>query len=50
MWAGSGKRDKIVDASQIRIYKILSWAVLTRQEYREMGDSQRLFITKKLGY
>ena len=45
------KRYKIVDASQTRIYKILSWAVLTRQEYREMGDSQRLFITKQdLGY
>ena len=47
MWAGSGKKYKIVDASQTRIYKILRWAVLTRQEYREMGDSQRLFITKK---
>ena len=39
MWAGSGKRYKIVDASQTRIYKILSQAVLTRQEYREMEDS-----------
>ena len=38
MWAGSGKRYKTVDASQTTIYKILSWAVLTRQEYREMGD------------
>ena len=42
MWAGSGKKYKIVDASQTRIYKILRWAVLTRQEYREMGDNQRL--------
>ena len=31
-----------MDASQTRIYKILRWAVLTRQEYREMGDNQRL--------
>ena len=50
MWAGSGKKYKIVDASQTRIYKILRWAVSTRQEYREMGDNQRLIITKKLGY